>query len=637
MTTWHMKLQPAPFYSFLDVNLDALCMTIEKLQISYSHPHVLQFRVQAPNYTAPLQPGAFVILWDSDGTTPDSAPQTQFNPLFEGFLEDVKPGSDSTSVEYTAYDPTHLSAKKATILSAGWLPGNIGLGIEPSKPVGAVPRLVLNCYNDADDDYSFSRNTMGTAGQLIAGILDDQYQPLYWINAVPGDGTSLGNGVGYVWTGELELLQTIPQEKIIHESDTVRSAITQILTRFHPEWRMYWQPGQRLWRFANLVNFPQKTITFNDPTSSLKILSGSMEPSLEGRYGAVEIRGPETTSGTLLTWGLGGTNGVVPIGSGVVLQVYTDSSGSHSAIAYTQYQVVDPALRRSSKLLSIPWELSLGENIVAYLRPTLQLSFDGGATWTDSNCWFDYYNGIAYWYQPIYISKTPAPSSGSTQTLFPPNAVRLLWSPYQNPITVRAPGPDSSFGGLAGSFIGTAWTMGGIKAEYDLYDEMLAVGFEFGQPVTTAFRTAQFQLLADSILAERKDIAWMGTLTFQGLRYEFMWLGLRINLASLDADGNTITTGWENINAWLTDVEFDVEQNLTTITLNADQLANLGLDVAALKERYKIKALKQVQYSTYQSIMTIASDGLPWMSGVVESVHFQYEDPDSGRVTDQTQ
>lgn len=624
MTTWHMKIQTVRFAAYSDVDLAANCLQIDRLQFSYSHPAVLTFRVTAPNYTAPLASGAFITLWDSDGTTPDGAPQTFSNPIFEGFIEDVKPGPDSTSVAYTAYDPSHMTAKKAIVMSAAWGAGNVATLTPPSKAIGAVPRLVLNCANDADDDYAFARNSsLGTCAQLIAGIFDDSYHPLYWINAAPGDGSNAGNGSAYVWASELELLTVIPQEKLVHESDTIRSAISQILTRFQPEWRCFWQAGTRKWRFQQLTYATQVTLTFNDPGGTDKILAASMEPTLEGRYGAVEIRGPETTATELFTWTLDGTSNTMgPIGAPVVLETYTDSTGSHSVNAYTAFQITDTTLRRGAKLLPLPYELVDSGNIVSYRGPVLQLSFDGGSTWTSTNTWFDHYNGIAYWYQPIYFYSSESPA-GSTQHYFVPNAARLLWAAYVIPITVRSP---------SSGFVGTASSVGGVTAEYCLYDEALAVGYEYGTPVTTAYRLAQFQSLADTLLAERKDIAWIGQITLHGLQWRFAWLGLRINLTGYDADGNAVTTGWEAINAWLTDVEFDIENNQTILTINADQLQNLGLDVGGLKQRLRINKLEQVEWQSYYSTFVVGSDGLPWMSGVVEVNHFDYVDPSTGRI-----
>lgn len=637
MVDFRMKIQEEIFGDFSDVDMDGLCLQLANLSIGYSHPHTLNFSVTAPSQTAPLARNAFIRFWDNDGQL-GGDPQDETNCLFEGFLEDVKPGADANTVNYTAYDPTHLAAKKAAIMSAAWTEGDNTADpkILPQKAIGAVPRLVLNCANDADDDYAFARNGLGTAAQLIAGILEDQYYPLYWINAAPGDGSNFGGGLAYVWTDELERLTTIAQEKIVHESTTVRAAITQILTRFHPEWRMYWQPGARKFRFANVTAAPQLELKFNDPTSTYKILSVALEPTTEGRYGAIEYRGPETLSTGLFNWLDGGTsNTLVPLGSGVVLESYTDSNGTHDAIAYTSYQISNPAFRRGGKLLPAPYELVMDGNVVTYRGPVLQLSFDRGVTWTSTNTWFDHYNGIAYWYQPVYYWSDHTPP-GSTQHYFPPNAARLVWPYYIDPIIVRSPGPESAFGGAAGSFIGTYKTVGNVEAEFNQYDEALAVGYEYGTPVTTVYRRAQFQQLTDSLLYERKDIAWVGTVTINGLAWDFAQLGLRINFTSQDKDGNPVTTGWEDINAWLTDVDYDLERGITTLTLNSDQLQNLGWDPSLLKERLKIKALQQVEYSTYQTIIQKMSDGLPWISGVVETTHFQYVDPTTGKIVDST-
>lgn len=630
MTTWHMQYQAWPITpgsSYIDVDMDALCLQLQKAVFSYAAPHYVSFSLAAANHTTPIPRNAFIRLWDSDGTLPDATPQDEDHPFFEGFLEDVNPGDDGISVNYQAYTPDHISAKLVTIFSAAWNEGDIGSNTRPSKAIGAVPRLVTNCANDADDDYAFARNGFGTVGQIIAGILEDQYQPLYWINAAPGDGTNSGNGLAYVWTDELERLTTQPQEKIVNESSTVRAAISQILTRFHPEWRMFWQAGNRQFRFANVIAADQITFTLNDPTSDYKILGVQLMPTTEGRCGAVEYRGPETLGVELFRWDLAGTsNTLVPLGSGTVLEVYTDSGGDHNATAYTRFQIVDSTMRRGGKLLPFPYQLVNGGNIVSYRGPVLQLSFDGGGTWTSTNTWFDHYNGIAYWDQPVYFWSDHTPS-GSTQHYFPPNAVRLLWAPYTDPIIVRSP---------ASGFQGTAYTLGGLPAELCQYDEALAVGYEYGTPVTTAYRVGQFQALTDSLLTERQDIGWIGHLVLNGLQYDFLWLGMRVNVTALDSDGNPLTTGWEDINAWLTDIEFDLDKGLTTLTINADQMANLGIDAQLLKQRLQIKALKQVQYSTYDTIIQTMADGLPWISGVKETIHFDYVDPNSGDTEDST-
>jgi hypothetical protein len=154
--------------------------------------------------------------------------------------------------------------------------------------------------------------------------------------------------------------------------------------------------------------------------------------------------------------------------------------------------------------------------------------------------------------------------------------------------------------------------------------------------VTTAYRRAQFQALADSILFERKDIAWAGNIVLDGLQWDFAWLAKRINLTADDANGDPITTGWEDINAWLTDVEFDLDKGITTLTILSDQLANLGYDVQGHKERLKIKALEQVRRTSYSTIIERMADGLPFITAVKETASFDYVDPDSGNVVDTT-
>lgn len=620
--TLHLQVLDEPFGTYTDFDLVANCVKFTGLEISTSSFSSLRFTVSAPQHTTPIARYAFIRFWDDAGVLPDSTPQDATHPLFEGFCEEVK-GTESNIVEYTAYDPTRFAGKMAPVMSAAWSQGTIATLTRPAKATGVVTRRIDNCKNDADDDYAFERTHDSTAGGLIASILDDQYHPLYWINAAPGDGTDAGNGTAYVWTGELDQLTTKPQEKLVFESDTVRNAVSQVLTRFYPEWRMLFVPGSashRRWRFWTPTLSPEQTITLNDPTASPKVISGSIEPTTEGRFTAVEFRGPETTVIELFTWVKGGgSNTLGPIGSPVVLETV----GAVNIEAYLKWQIVDATKRRGAKLLPEPYQIVMNNNIVSYRGPVLQISFDGGTTWTSTNTWFDHYNGIAYWDSAIYWWSDKAGAQG--ERYHPPNAVRLLWAYYTDPIVVRKP---------TTGFEGNAYTLDGLQAEYSMYDEALAVGYEYGTPVTTAAREAQFATLAQSILDERKDTAWIGSLVLNGLDYSFAWLQKRINITALDEDGAPLTTGWEAIKAWLTSVSYDFENRLTTISFNSDQMANLGISEELLKERLKIRALEQrIQYSgdyIYRDYVNYRGEVSQQITGVVETSKFFYVDPETG-------
>jgi hypothetical protein len=62
-----------------------------------------------------------------------------------------------------------------------------------------------------------------------------------------------------------------------------------------------------------------------------------------------------------------------------------------------------------------------------------------------------------------------------------------------------------------------------------------------------------------------------------------------VNLAALDDDGGTLTTGWEAVGAIVTDVEYNFSDRTTQLTFSADQMETLGLDVQQLKDRLRIR------------------------------------------------
>lgn len=661
--TLRMQYQTLSFGGFTTVDFSAAKIEQVKLRVSDSHPSILTWRMWAPAQQTPIPRLAFVIFWDDAAVDEFGNGFTEHRPIFEGFVEDVKPGDNGHTVEYAAYDPTRRVANEVTIMSTTWQQGVQSSGAVGTKPIpgiGAVPRKVINATIDKDPDYAFSTASYQTVGQIIANLLDEQYQPLYWLNAAPGDGTDAGNGLAYKLnsssgTGggtELGSMTFVPQEKTVFESESLRSAISRLMSMYSPCHRMRWQPGERLWRFYDLTQAPQLTLTLNDFTGDYKVMSASLEPSIEQCHTAVEIFGPETT--LVAAPGLEGdedaftTQGsapsLMPLGTGIILETYSDASGMHDVVAYTRWQIVDPTKRRGAKLLSrtvtVPMmspaaDEATGQNFFGYQyipvkSPTLQVSFDFGSTWmTIEGVFWDFQNGIADLVNPVYAWYDPAPTPPSTQQFFVPNAVRLIYAYYSDPLSVRKP---------TSGYEGSAYTSAGLTSVLQIYDESLAVGYEYGTPVTTSARRAAFEVLAQQMLDERKNIVWSGGCTLAGLQWDFLSLNRRINFDGVDGDGNTITTNWEAINAFLTDVEYDFEQQLTTLTFSSDQMSLMRVDVDRLKEVLKIRALEPLQqFSVFiplRNYKTWQGNIIQEAAGVVTTTNTVYVDPISGEVQD---
>lgn len=279
-----------------------------------------------------------------------------------------------------------------------------------------------------------------------------------------------------------------------------------------------------------------------------------------------------------------------------ILETYTDIHGTATVNAYTQFQIDDVNKRRGAKRL--PATTLVRENDYFWVgtqSPTFQMSWDMGDSWLGvESFWFDFQNGMAIIPDGLYpyFWSDHELFEGSTQHFWTPNAYRIIWAPYAEPLSIRVPGSG---------YVGTSYTVAGQKSELRIYDEMLAVGqSRFGIPVTTASRVAAYEILAEAILAARKDIIYTGGCILEGLRYEFCRLERNVNLAAVNADGSTLITGWENINAVVSDVEYNFTEQTTSLTFSAETLNILGDNIDLLKQRLRIGLMERIRFITYE-------------------------------------
>lgn len=202
-----------------------------------------------------------------------------------------------------------------------------------------------------------------------------------------------------------------------------------------------------------------------------------------------------------------------------------------------------------------------------------------------SGWWFDAFNGEVHLPNYVYFYRSHPPP-GSTQNYYTPTNYRFTHAYYIDPISVRWPTNTSAYSG-------TGFTVGGIQNTDRIYDEMLAVGYEYGVPVTTAERVEQFRRLANQILKRSRDLVYTGNAVLHGHDYSFKQLNKRVNFSGVDEDGAALTTGWESVNAILTDVEYNFGEGYsTTLTFSSDQMEYLGMDVDAMKRDIGITALQ---------------------------------------------
>lgn len=635
MTTPKLQKQPTVFGAYVDVDLAALAAGAAKLSLSYSHAAQFSFTVIAAENSEPIERLVFIRFWIDgakldDGTTDQDAD----HPLFEGFVEAVGPGGDANKVSIVAFDPTYRVAREITVMSAPWQPGTADadpmLQVPPTDGNNAVPRLVYNAKDEGDTDYAHSVGQNGTIGDLLAGILDYSQEALWWRNASPG---TLGTGSQQAYdSSDLTGLTFVPQEKIVWESESPRGAI-ETLSRYEHRVRMIWEAGARLWRFRDLTTSPEITLRLNDPTVDFPVLSLDLTPSLDKCYTALKIYGPPVTETTEFIWYAPDvippafTNTLSPVGSPVTLEFV----GATPIETYTAWQIVDESQRRGARILPDWYSLRTSQYIWDQVKePQFLLSWDGGNTWIGAcDVWLDYLNGKAVFtttYPYCMAEHQYGQSSAlSNQHYFPPNAAKLVWPPYGSPLSVRVP---------SSGFSGTAYTLAGLQLERRVYDEQLAIGYEYGTPVTSSARIAQMTTLAQSQLDKVQDITWVGGCVLDGLDYRWCRLNRRVNFEASDGSGGTATTGWESIKAFVTDVEYDFVEQTTTLQFSSDRAEAIGEDPSQIKQRLKIKALEQV---AYEQVTNLFRTEVNWrgetyqeLSGVQVQSGFQYVDPDTG-------
>ena len=580
----------------IDTAANGVCNV--KLEVSYSHPAKLTFTLSAENHTIPsdFTYNTFIRVWDDDGSVDGSA-QSVTNPLFEGWIEDVQPAGEN-EVTVTAFDPTYR-ASRISLMNLPW-----DSATEPDA--ASYPRVVYNCYQEADPDYAYSRSINATIGQIITDVFDDHILPLRGIfaapaAAVPYDTSDLGELVGETWTGGLDF---IPQEKIVGNSEPMRAFCERLLATYDPAIKMVFIPGERVWRFHNLKEADEVTVIVNKPTDTYgAVLSLDIRRSADDRYTAVKFYGPETLEWADAEYNSGGTDTMD------LMDEYSAGTSPDTFTCWWKFEITDPDFTRFVQ--KGPYPITIPGPVMVYSKADgsvpsavipsyintwwpaflVQYADSGGGDdqWTSVSGWFcDPRSGIITFGDDNCIARIDP--DGSPSRIQVPSKATFKYPRFAEPLSVRIP---------ATGYEGTAYTVAGIERELRIYDETLAVGYEFGNPVTSATRQARFEALATQILRQKKDLVYSGGMTLEGLSYEFARLNRRVNIDALNDNGSNITTGWEAIGALVTDVEYDFTEGTTTITFSSDQLESLALDPEELKARLKIRPAQKTFTYTF--------------------------------------
>ena len=617
---------------FIDVDTELSRFCELEIRSALSHPTVATWMMYAPQNESPIPSGSFVKIWDDDYDY-EGTPFSASYPQFEGFCRS-SPGKHPMEVRYTAYDPTAKAASDITVMSLAYTTDGGGNVIADTR---SIPRLILNVRNDADSDWAVSRDNNTNLYGAITGILQDALLPLRYFYAAPSGDQA------YV-TGDISGLTFYPQEKIAFENESVRQAVTRLLSTYAPSMKMHFRAGDRQWRIFDMASSPQRGYTLNATDLDDLVLSFWIDKSVEGRYTAVEFYGPQTSTDTIFSTVDGSLTRLTTDNSGTdsYLESYSDASGMHNAVAMNYWQITDPDYRVGARYLnqwtSTPAPASLtaapapngGLTFftwdVAVKVPVMEASWDGGSTWiTITNPRWDFINGMVTVGNGLYVYyHSDNPPFGSTQTYFPPDHVRIKYSSLTTPLQVRYP---------ASSFSGSAYTTENVQATLRQYHEMLAIGYERGVPVTSATRLAEYGIMAQAMHTQRSGVVYTGGFVLDGLNFDLLNLNRRVNFTGRDKDGNAKTTGWEAINAFISDVRYNFDQQTTTVLFSSDQLQLMGYSVELLMQQLHIRALqRRVEWHTqliWGSISTPFGDreSIPAVVGAMSTPTPYYVDP----------
>jgi len=589
-------------WDFVNEEWDALDLTTlgiadVKVKRSNSHPAILTFTMTAANYKLPLSYQTVLAVWDegadhADGVTAQSADY----PLFEGWVEVITPGSESNEVSITAYDPSWRAAR----LSLMNLPWDNATTPDPASS----PLITYNATNDASVEYALARAVAFTVGEIIEQVMDDHVLPLQAIFAAPAAGTPYDST-------EIDALASEPQSTVTAQTECFAAFCERLLAAHDPAIRMFLEPGTRKWRFQNMKEAPEVTITLNDPSNPTgMVLAADIQRSADGRYGAVEIYGPPTREWAEATYTPAGPNTLDLTGTATV------GTSPEEFNCWYEFQVVDPDFTRmvnrgpypitvpGPTIVSSKSDGSIPSAVIPSYTTTHWATFiatfqdnDGGSDQPASfSGWIcDARSGIVSFGNVTNKTCVCRFNPTGTPKIETPESVTFLYPRLAPPLKVRVP---------ESGFEGTAYTVGGLENTYRVYDETLAVGYENGNPVGSATREARFEEYAAQLLEQKKDLIYAGPITLEGMAYEFALLNRRVNLEALDDDGDPITDEWtwDTIGALVSDVEYDFKEGTTTISFSSDQLEALSMSQDEMKARLKIRPAEKVFWYTWNAV-----------------------------------
>jgi hypothetical protein len=305
-----MRTASSPAGPFTDVDFAADGVCRLKVTVSLNAPRRFEFSYLTQGHQeTPIAWGTWVEFSDAN-----------YGVVFEGFVTDIKPG-DNFGIDYVAHDPTWRVGQEIFVQSG------------PESNVNRYPRGVWNAEIEGDDDFAFARSILidlalvpliqqaaftpdeinRTVGQIAAEILDDDPTALAAFGATPASGVDPPYD-----NADISVLDAVPQEKQVFDSETIPGAIDRLFA-WYPNRRLVFEPGPfaRKWRFRDVFAAPSITRTINDAATDHPIISFDIDRSLENRFTAVKILGPQVVSNAR----------VDVLGNGTVNDPFLDAGG----------------------------------------------------------------------------------------------------------------------------------------------------------------------------------------------------------------------------------------------------------------------------------------------------------------------
>lgn len=601
LTLYHSDGTTSPTWEIISIGTSALKIVDIRLAVSYSHPARLTFACLCPQQERPIHERAEISFVDSDHASGDIT-----TPVFEGHVYEVKPVG-ANRVEYVCYDQTMRARQQVTIMSG------------PNGDPASIPRLVYNSKIDNDDDRAFELRHDASVGQMLRDILTHPYNELVSLcSAAPPPVI----GGGAFMDADVNALTFIPQEKMVFESQKIGSGIDRLLD-YYPTHRVIFVPGlgtsRRKWRIIDTTISPTVDITLGK-WEDYKVLSFGIERSMEGRATAVEIKGPPQASSITTVYQQAPDSGT---GSATVSTGLTKAwtvqeelnlkvLGTHApqeayGYAARRWQIADATKRKIARILpeellvsaqqwSPDWFRNINASPLVFKKtrqPFLEVTFDGLIWWYVQGVTLDLQNGYIIAPFPItqfgiFNSSNPPNSSVQPEQIgefLPPLNARFTYC-------YLVPGLSSRF--PSSGYSGQAYTESGLEVVERIYDEMYALNYEVADLASEAARVAEYDSLAEAIHKSLSAVTYAGGFVLSGIDYDWRYLNTKVNFPGWD-EGSSLTTGWEAIEADVSEVEFDYTKRLTTVQYGTEAAEAAGREVDRIRESLKIKAEENAQ------------------------------------------